>query len=399
MEHHPLFTFKHGEQLITVLGTAHISSASADKVRELLQSGEYDAVAVELCEGRHEKMTNPDSLANLDLFAAIRQGKGMMIWANLAIGAFQQRMAEQVDVEPGAEMKAALEEAANSSYPVSLIDRDVGITLQRIYRSISFRRRLLLMATLIDALFSKKKVSEEEVEQLKEGDILESAFTQFSRSNSELYLPLIDERDRYMALRLIQETNRTEGHHLVAVVGAGHLKGIESYLNSYSDLSDAELDAKVEELKQLPEKKASVGKYIPWVITALILAGFFTGFSKNPDLGWDLIVNWVLINGGLSSLGALLATAHPLTILTAFVAAPITSLNPMIGAGMVTSGVELWLRKPRIIDFESLRHDTAHIGGWWKNRISRTLLVFILSSLGSAIGTYVAGFIIYHRIT
>jgi len=399
MEHHPLFTFSHRQQFITVLGTAHISSASADKVRELLQSGEYDAVAVELCAGRHEKMTNPDSLADLDLFAVIRQGKGMMLWANLAIGAFQQRMAEQVNIEPGAEMKAALEEAEKSSYPVSLIDRDVGITLQRIYRSIPFRRRLLLMATLIDALFSKKKVSKEEVEQLKEGDILESAFTQFSKSNSELYHPLIDERDRYMALRLIQETNRTEHQHLVAVVGAGHLKGIEKYLNEYCDLSDERLESNLDELRSLPEKKAGIGKYIPWAITALILAGFYIGFSKNTNLGWDLVVNWVLINGGLSSLGALLATAHPLTILAAFIAAPITSLNPMIGAGMVTSAVELWLRKPRVSDFENLRHDTTYVSGWWKNRISRTLLVFFLSSLGSAIGTYIAGFIIYDRLT
>lgn len=399
MENHPLYTFAHRDQLITVLGTAHISSASADKVRELLQSEEYDAVAVELCAGRHEKMTNPDSLNDLDLFAAIRQGKGMMIWANLAIGAFQQRMAEQVDIEPGAEMKAALEEAEKSAYPVSLIDRDVSITLQRIYRSTSFRRRLILMATLIDALFSKKKVSEEEIEQLKEGDILESAFTQFSQSNSDLYRPLIDERDRYMALRLLQEANSATHHHLVAVVGAGHLKGIEKYLNEYRDLSDNELASALQELKTLPEKKASIGKYVPWAITALILTGFYIGFSKNPDLGWDLVVSWVLINGGLSSIGALLATAHPLTVLTAFIAAPITSLNPMIGAGMVASGAEIWLCKPRVSDFESLRHDTTRISGWWKNRISRTLLVFILSSLGSAVGTYIAGFIIYHRIT
>jgi len=201
-----------------------------------------------------------------------------------------------------------------------------------------------------------------------------------------------------MALRLIQETNRAEHHHIIAVVGAGHLNGIRNYLERYCELTEQELDSKLEELKTAPEKK-NIGRYIPWIITALILAGFVIGFSKNPGLGWDLVVNWVLINGGLAAVGALLATAHPLTIFTAFVAAPITSLNPMIGAGVVTSAAELWLRKPRVRDFDDLRHDTAHFGGWWRNRISRTLLVFILSSLGSAIGTYIAGFIIYHRIT
>lgn len=398
MSTHPIFTFEHGEQFITVLGTAHISRASADKVRELLSSGDYDAVAVELCEGRHEKMTSPDTLAELDLFAAIKQGKGPMIWANLAIGAFQQRMAEQVDIEPGAELKAAIEEASKANYPISLIDRDISITMQRIYRSVRFKRRIVLLAGLVNSVLSRESISEKEVEQLKEGDILESAFSQFAKKDSELYKPLIDERDQFMALRLIQETNRATHHHIIAIVGAGHMNGIRRYLQACCDYSDKELDEALSELKQLPEKK-KIGKFVPWLITALILSGFAIGFAKNPSLGWDLVQKWVVINGGLAAIGAMLATAHPLTIITAFVAAPITSLNPMIGAGVVTSAAELWVRKPRMRDFDNLRHDTAHVKGWWKNRISRTLLVFILSSLGSAIGTYVAGIIIYHHIT
>ncbi len=398
MSNHPIFTFEHGEQFITVLGTAHISRASADKVRELLASGEFDAVAVELCAGRHEKMTNPDTLAELDLFAAIKQGKGPMIWANLAIGAFQQRMAEQVDIEPGAELKAAIEEAEKANYPISLIDRDIAVTMRRIYRSVRFKRRMVLLTGLIQSVLNRESVSEEEIEQLKEGDILESAFAQFAKKDSELYRPLIDERDRYMAIRLIQETNAAEHHHIIAVVGAGHLKGIRGYLAEYCDHSEDELNSALHELEQVPEKK-KVGRFIPWIITALVLSGFAIGFSKNPELGWELVFNWVLINGGLASVGALLAAAHPLTIIGAFIAAPITSLNPMIGAGVVTSALELWIRKPRMKDFDTLRHDTAYFKGWWQNRISRTLLVFIFSSLGSAIGTYIAGFIIYDKLT
>lgn len=397
MSNHPIFTFEHGEQFITVLGTAHISQASADKVRELLSSGEFDAVAVELCAGRHEKMTNPDSLADLDLFAAIKQGKGPMIWANLAIGALQQRMAEEVEIEPGAELKAALEAAESAGYPTSLIDRDISITMRRIYRSVPFTRRMVLLTGLIQSLLFREKVSEDEVERLKDGDILESAFSQFAEREKELYEPLINERDRYMALRLIQETNRADHHHLVAVVGAGHLKGIRGYLDAYCDYSDAQIEENLTELEQVPEKK-SPSKLIPWIITGLIFTGFAIGFNKNPSLGWELVEKWILINGGLASIGALLAGAHPLTILTAFIAAPITSLNPMIGAGLVTSAAELWLRKPRVKDFDSLRHDTAHFSGWWRNRVSRTLLIFILSSLGSAIGTYVAGYIIVDKL-
>ena len=139
-------------------------------------------------------------------------------------------------------------------------------------------------------------------------------------------------------------------------------------------------------------------KLIPWVIVALVMTGFYLGFTRNPDLGWQLVRDWVLINGGLSALGALLAAAHPLTVVTAFLAAPITSLNPTIGAGMVTAAAELWLRKPRVGDFSSLRHDTTELRGWWRNRVSRTLLVFLLSTLGSAAGTYIAGFLIYDRL-
>jgi len=107
----------------------------------------------------------------------------------------------------------------------------------------------------------------------------------------------------------------------------------------------------------------------------------------------------VLINGGLSALGAAIAGAHPLTVVGAFIAAPITSLNPMVGAGMVTAMIEIYIRKPKVADFNQLKHDTTHFKGWWKNRVTRTLLIFILSTLGSAIGTYVAGFFIFERLT
>ncbi|ATX79173.1 pheromone shutdown-related protein TraB [Mariprofundus aestuarium] len=398
MSNHPIFTFQHGGQYITVMGTAHISRASADKVRELLSSGEYDAVAVELCTGRHEKITNPNMFADLDLFTAIKKGQGPMIWANLVIGAFQQRLAEQVDIEPGAELKAALEEADRAGYPVSLIDRDISITMRRVYRNIPFKRRVELVGQFIKGFLTRESISEEDVESLKDGDILNSAFAQFAKKDSKLYKPLIDERDQYMALRLIQEANRTVHHHIIAVVGAGHFNGISSYMSQYCDLSESELDAALQELKVIPEKK-NIGRYFPWLISFLVLLGFASGFAKNSSLGWELVLYWVVINGGLTSIGALMAKAHPLTILGAFVAAPITSLNPMIGAGVVTSALEIWLRKPRMKDFDSLRHDTVHLAGWWKNRISRTMLVFIFSSLASAIGTYIAGFIIFDRLT
>ncbi|MDX8389234.1 MAG: TraB/GumN family protein [Mariprofundaceae bacterium] len=375
---------------VTLLGTAHVSKASAEAVDRLITSGHYDAVAVELCASRHSSIVNPDALEKMDLFRVIRDGKASMVAASLALGAFQQRMADEVGIRPGEEMRTAIGLADEHDLPLLLIDREVGTTLKRIYRNVPWWKRMNLVSGLIATVVSHEKVSEEEIERLKEGDILEGAFAQFADEEKELFKPLIDERDQFMAARILQEAE--QGKHLLAIVGAGHLKGIQRYLDQGLDI-----EATLERLNSLPPS-GSFLKYLPWIITAFVLTGFAIGFSRSPDLGWELVRDWVLINGGLSALGALIAAAHPLTIITAFVAAPLTSLNPMVGAGMVTGAVETWVRRPHVADFRALRSDTTHVKGWWKNRVTRILLVFMLSTFGSAIGTYVAGFMIYDKL-
>lgn len=382
-----------GEGKITLLGTAHVSRASADKVRELLHSGEYDAVAVELCPSRYNAIIDPDTLANMDLFKVLKEGKGTMVIANLALGAYQQRLAEQFGIEPGEEQRAAVKYALDNKSPVLLIDREIGVTLKRVASNVPWWQRLNLFAGLLISMISKEDVDEAEVERLKEGDILETTFAEFAEDRKDLYLPLIDERDRYMAARLVDDM-QAEGHKsILAVVGAGHMQGIKRYLEQGVDNPKQ----MVAELDSLPAPK-KWPKFIPWIIVALILSGFAIGFSRSSELGWNLVVDWVLINGGLSALGALIAGAHPLTTIAAFVAAPLTSLNPTVGAGMATAAVEIYLRKPRVGDFSELRHDTTHLKGWWHNRVSRTLLVFLFSTLGSAVGTYVAGFKIFGQL-
>ncbi len=235
------------------------------------------------------------------------------------------------------------------------------------------------------------------IERLKEGDILETAFSQFADQARELFVPLIDERDRYMAARIVAELEQGAHRHILAVVGAGHLKGIRGYLQEASTATPQEVGCTIAALDQAP-KASRWPKVLPWVIVALLVTGFVVGFMRSPELGWQLVTDWVLINGGLSAAGALIAAAHPLTILGAFVAAPITSLNPMIGAGMVTAAVEVFMRKPSVGDFTRLRSDTTHLKGWWHNRVTRTLLVFLLSTLGSVLGTYLAGFRILDRL-
>ena len=390
----PTRTIEQGDTRITLLGTAHVSRASAEQVRTMLASGDYDAVAVELCPSRYNAIIDPDVLARMDLFKVFREGKAAMVTASLALGAYQQRMAEQFGIEPGAEMRAAIEAAREAGYPVLLIDREVGVTLKRVYSNVSWWRRFNLVAGLVASVVSRENISEEEVERLKEGDILESTFAQFAEHARDLYEPLIQERDRYMAARLYQEAEQTEHHHILAVIGAGHLQGIDGYLQD----GNADSDETIDELDQVPPPRRWP-KLIPWLIMGLVLLGFGIGFSRSPELGWRLVADWVLINGGLSAFGALVAAAHPLRVIGAFVAAPITALNPTIGAGMVTAAIEIYLRKPEVRDFSKLRADTSRPRGWWRNRVSRTLLVFLFSTLGSAVGTYVAGFRIFERLT
>jgi pheromone shutdown-related protein TraB len=378
---------------ISLLGTAHISRSSAEQVAAELDSKSYQAVAIELCPSRFDALNNPERLAELDLMQVVRQGKASMVMANLAMAAYQQRLGEQLDIEPGAEMRMAVDQAKKHDLPVLLIDREIGVTLKRTASNLSWWQRAVLFSGLVTSLVSREQVSEADIEHLKEGDVLETTFAEFAHDRQDLYQPLIAERDRYMAAKLREAAAQHPGRPVLAVVGAGHLDGISRHL-----VDNDEPTATLRELEQIPAK-ARWPRLIPWLIIALVLTGFYIGFSRNPDLGWQLVRDWVLINGGLSALGALIAAAHPLTILTAFVAAPVTSLNPTVGAGMVTAAAELWLRKPRVGDFSKLRHDTTQLRGWWRNRVSRTLLVFLFSTLGSALGTYLAGFLIYDRLT
>lgn len=386
-----------GDTRITLLGTAHVSRKSAEEVATLIDSGDFDAVAVELCPSRHHALSEPEALSKMDLLQVMREGKTAMVTANLAMGAYQQRLAEQYGIEPGAEMLAAMHGAQQHDIPLLLIDREIGTTLKRTSSNLNWWKRWSLMSGLLVSLVSHDDVSEDEIEKLKDGDILENTFAEFAQDRQDLYQPLIAERDTYMAAKLVEESKIHHDKHILAVVGAGHLQGIQKELQR---LEQQQLDASAEvnRLNELPQK-SSWPKYIPWVIVALILTGFYIGFSRSSDLGWQLVMDWVLINGSLSAIGALIAAAHPLTVVTAFVAAPITSLNPTVGAGMVTAAAELVLRKPRVGDFSDLRHDTSRLRGWWKNRVSRTLLVFLFSTIGSAAGTYLAGFRIFERLS
>jgi len=374
----------------TIIGTAHVSRASAEAVKDMAGTGDFDAIAVELCQARYDALTAERKWTDLDLYKVIREGKAGLVMANLALSAYQRRIAEQFGIEPGAEMRAAAIAAKERNLPLQLVDRDLATTLRRSYASVPWYKRLYLMAGLAMGMVSSEEIDEEAIEKLKEGDILESTFTEFAEQSPELFEALISERDRYMAASLREENTEAQGRKVLVVIGAGHMGGMSGHLETGSEPPAAER----EELDRMPPK-AKWPRVIPWAIMVLVLTGFFIGFSRSPELGWQLVFIWVAINGGLAALGALIARAHPLTVLSAVVAAPLTSLNPTIAAGMVTGLVESWLRKPRVSDLENLRFDITTLKGWFRNPATRILLVFFLSNLGSAIGTWVAGFKIF----
>ena len=370
----------------TLLGTAHVSKASVEAVRAATESGRFDAIAVELDAQRHRALTDPDALAKLDLFQIIREGKIGLVAANLALAAYQRRLAEQLDVEPGAELKAAALIAKERGLPLFLIDRDVGTTLKRAWYGLGFWGRSKLMAALGASLFVDEEVGEGEIEQLKQGDMLESTFGEFAKDTPILFEKVIGERDRYMAARLREEGDTQRPREVLAVVGAGHLKGLAASLR---DSAEAPAQTR-QQLDVLPQPSK-----VPWfslIVGSLLLGLFAWGYQQGGlELGGKLVWSWVWITALGGALGTLAAGGHPLSIAAAALASPITPLIPALSSGMVSAFVEAWLRKPTYQDMLNLRSDTATIGGWWRNRFARVFVNFMLANFGTAIATWVVG--------
>ncbi|MBY4594937.1 TraB/GumN family protein [bacterium BD-1] len=369
----------------TLLGTAHVSQASVDAVNAALASGHFDTIAVELDEQRHRALTDPDALSKLDLFQILREGKTGLVAANLALAAYQRRLAEQLKVEPGAELKAAATGAAERGLRLALIDRDVGITLRRAFGGLGFWGRTKLIAGLGASLLADETVEADEIERLKKGDFLEASFGEFAAGSPPLYQAVIAERDRFMAQRL-RQVGAEGGREVLAVVGAGHLKGLAEHLRGDHEPPQPALDA----LNALPKSSD-----IPWFtifLAVFLLGGFAWGYWQGgAELGGELVLQWALITAVGGALGCLAAGGHPLSILAAAVSSPLTPLHPALASGTVSAAVEAWVRKPTYADFLRLRDDTGHLSGWWKNRVARVLVNFFLTSLGTAVAVWIGG--------
>lgn len=367
---------------IVLLGTAHVSQASVRQVRLLAEAEKPDSMCIEIDESRYRSLTDSEAWKKLDIYKVIRKGQGFLLLGNLFLASFQRRIGKELGVKPGAEMVEAVGIAHEKSIPVVLCDREIQITLKRAWASGGLWSKSKMMAALLGSMFGGEAISEDDIESLKETDALSAMMEELSD-----YLPgakrvLIDERDRYLA----EKIHETEGSTILAVVGAGHVPGI---VRTIEALQAGPMEPPLQELNLIPPK-GIVARALPWLVPIAVGALFAAGFVRSGwDLTRDMFLLWVLVNGGLSALGALLAFAHPLTILASFVAAPITSMNPTIGVGFVTGLLEAIFRKPRVHDLENLQTDIASFRGFFRNRITRVLLVFAFSTIGSSIGTFI----------
>ncbi len=371
-----------GKREFILLGTAHVSKESIEEVRRVIRTELPDRVCIEIDESRHKSLTEKKSWRNLNITAVLKERKGFLLLANLVLSSFQRRLGLDLGVSPGEEMLAAIDTAEELSLPYNFCDRDIQITLRRAWAKSSFWGKNKMLAAMLTSIFSNEKLGEEEIEKLKQKNTLESMMDELAGFLPAVKEVLIDERDRFLATRIFN----SDGDRIVAVIGAGHVNGI---VKNLSALDRKTLENDLSSLEKIPVR-GKVARILPYLVPVLVVGLFVIGFFKS---GWQLslsmIWKWFLVNGTLSALGALLALAHPLTIIIAFLAAPITSMNPTIGVGIFTGILETALRKPRVTDFENLPRDLLTLKGFFKNRITHVLLVFFFSSLGSSLGTFI----------
>ena len=368
---------------IVLIGTAHISAESSLEVRRAIEEEEPDHVCIELDSGRYKTLEEGNNLKNMDLSRIFREGKGFLVMANLVLSSFQQKMGAELGTKSGDEMRAALDIAKERGISFSFDDRPIQTTLQRAWAKCNLWNKLKLLSVLISSAFSNEKISEEELEELKKSSAIENMMGELADFLPPVKEVLIDERDQYLATNIF----RSKGTKVVAVIGAGHAPGLIGWLRK---LAAGEVDGSLEEISEIPPKKAGA-KILPWIIPVIIVALFVLGGLQGMDTLKSMGLAWILGNGICAAVGSLLALARPQTILISFVAAPITSMNPTIGVGFVTGLLEYFFRKPKVKDLENLSKDAGSLKGWYRNRVTRVLLVFFLSSLGSSIGTFWAG--------
>jgi pheromone shutdown-related protein TraB len=371
----------HADRLIILVGTAHISQESTDLVRRVISLEGPDCVCLELDDKRYQALTQKERWQSLDLKEVLRRKQLSTLVINLLMAAYQKKLGGKLGVTPGAELLAAAETARDKQIPISLCDRDIRITLRRAWKSTSLWKKSYLLTTLLASLFDDTEISEEKLTELKRKDVLSDLMDELGEAFPDLKRVLIDERDIFLA----EKIKTSPGKRLVAVVGAGHIDGIVRELAHDNR-------GLITEINTIPPA-SKAWKLAGWGIPALIIGSLIAiGIKKGAAVAGANFLFWVLAHGIPAAFGAMLALAHPYTTLGAFSAAPFTSLTPLVGAGYVTAFIQVMKRPPVVREFETAGADMATIKGWWTNKLLRVILVFFLTTLGSALGTWIGGY-------
>jgi pheromone shutdown-related protein TraB len=368
---------RYGDKEIFLIGTAHVSRESVELVEKVIRDEKPDTVCVELCKSRFQAIMQKERWQDMDIVKVIKEKKTFLLLSNLLLSSFQRKIAEKFGVRPGEEMIKAVETANELGSQVHLADREINVTLGRVWRFMGFISKMKLMMQLILSIGDADEVEEEDIERMKNEDVLQAVLADVEKSHPIIRKILIDERDQY----LCEKIRTAPGNRIVAVVGAGHVPGIQSWLDKPIDC---------DELDHLPPKGrlgSAMGWIIPLAIVAMIAVGFF---FKGGHAGTSMVGMWVAATGILGGLGALAAFAHPLTILSAVVASPFTAIHPLIAAGWVSGLTEAYVRKPKVRDLEELSQDILSVKGFWRNKVTRILLVVIFTNIGTSFGTLVA---------
>jgi len=375
-----------GREIILV-GTAHVSRASVDLVRHVIDREQPDCVCVELDERRYQALSQRTRWENLDLKKIISEKQLSTLLVNLVLAAYQKKLGEQLGVLPGTELLEAVRAAEERNIPVALCDRDVRVTLRRAWHSTSLFRKAYLVSALLVSLFENTELTEEDLARLKETDVLSELMQELGKTLPEIKRVVIDERDTYLAGKI----RAAEGKRVVAVVGAGHVEGIIRILEG-SDETD------LEKINAIPPVSPA-WKMVGWAIPAVIIAALFSiAWRHGASAAGSSLLFWILANGVPCAIGAALAFGHPLTVLTGFAAAPVTSLTPVIGAGYVTAFVQVMTRPPVVREFETVLESMSSLPGWWKNKLLRVFLAFLLPGVGSLVGTWIGGYEIFSTL-
>jgi pheromone shutdown-related protein TraB len=377
-----------------IIGTAHVSQRSVDDVRTVIERVKPDVVCVELDKVRHEALTKDSAFRDLDVFKVVREGRTLYLLAHLALASYQRRIGASLGVKPGAELLAAVEAAGAAGIPVELIDRDINITLKRTWKNLGLWKRSMLLSSLIvgwdddededdddeddEDDDKRKNVTSKTVEDLKEPKALSEMLSELGRAVPQIKGPLIDERDQYLASKAIDAGAGKQ--KVVAVVGAAHVPGMKAHWGEVVDRA---------ELEKIPPP-GLLWRIIKWAIPILFLVGLVYFWHQGEETSLvDMMLRWILPTsigaGGLT----LLAGGSVFSILTAILVAPVAAVHPLLGTGMVVGVVEAWRRKPGVVDCEQLPEDIQTWRGFWRNQVTRILLIAVASGIGTAVGFWV----------